>query len=417
MVLVLAFVGVLVCAAASFYFALAESALFALGKWQLQQLRERSPARGAVIARLLDEPHDLLATIVLGNTLANAALVAIGLGLTLGTGAQHLALMVAGLFLFILLGGEVVPKTLAVRAPEDCSLHVAGPMFLLVRLTRPVRHVAQCLNEAVLRVTMPRSMKPKSGMTEAEYRELLDMASQQGTLAHSEKEIILQIIRLDNCAVRDVMQPRARIACISDELTLEEMAAAARRFKHARLPIFDESPDTIVSVLNVRVLLLDPGVDLADAIEFPSFVPNSMNLLQLLKSFQQHQRGMAVVLDEFGGTTGVVTMQDILDHVIGGVHDHDPAGGFVMERLGEGRWRVNGTMRVEDFRREFPDLAPAPDVDTMGGLLVARLHVVPAEGASLVLHGLRLTAHVADERRVREVLVERIHSAKAKAQS
>jgi len=417
MALTLALLGVLVCAAASFFFALAETALFALGKWQVQQLCERSPARGAVLTRLLEEPHDLLATIVLGNTFANAGLVAIGLGLSLENDSAHVVVMVAGLLLFILLGGEVVPKTLAVRMPEACSLQVAGPMFLFVRLTRPIRHIAQRLNEAVLRLGIPSSVKSQGVQTEAEYRELLEMASQQGTLAHTEKEIILQIIRLDNRTVRDVMQPRARMACISDDLSVEDMATAARRFKHRRLPIYDETPDTIVSVLNVRVLLLDPMVDLADAIEFPSFVPESMNLLQLLKSLQQQHRGIGVVLDEFGGTAGIVTMQDILESIIGGVHDHDPAAGFVMERLGEGRWRVNGTMRVEDFRREFPDFAPAPDVDTMGGLLVVRMNVVPAQGESVVLHGLRLTAHVADERRVREVLVERIQNSKFKIQN
>src|SRR5881275_2092989 len=125
--------------------------------------------------------------------------------------------------------------------------------------------------------------------------------------------------------------------------------------------MYDETPDTIVGVLNTRALLLDPQIDLADAIEFPSFVPESTNLLQLLKSLQRQQRGLAIVLDEFGGTAGLVTMEDILGELVGKIHSSGVAEGFVMEKLGAGRWRVNGTMRLDDFRREYPPLGDAAE--------------------------------------------------------
>jgi CBS domain containing-hemolysin-like protein len=196
------------------------------------------------------------------------------------------------------------------------------------------------------------------------------------------------------------------MACISDDLSIEEMIAAARKYKHRRLPIYDETPDTIVGILNTRALLLDPHIDLADAIEFPSFVPETMNLLQLLKSLQRQQRGMAIVLDEFGGTAGLVTTEDILEELVGKIQGEVESKGFVMEKLGPGRWRVNGTMRLDDFRREYPALGGAHEVETMGGLLASLLSVVPGPGESVVYRGLKLTAQVTDERRVRELLVE-----------
>src|SRR5439155_26362813 len=122
------------------------------------------------------------------------------------------------------------------------------------------------------------------------------------------KEIILQIISLDRRTARDVMRPRSQMACIADDLSVEEMIAAAKRYKHRRLPMYDETPDTIVGILNTRALVLDPQMDLADCIELPSFVPESMNLLRLLKSLQRQQRSLAVVLYEFGGTAGIVAM-------------------------------------------------------------------------------------------------------------
>ena len=115
---------------------------------------------------------------------------------------------------------------------------------------------------------------------------------------------------------------------------------------------------------------------------------------------------MALVLDEFGGTAGIVTMEDILSEVFGRARTTDEATGFVMKKLGEGRWRVNGTMRLDDFRREYPALPEVPEVETMGGLLIAECQVVPALGQFIHAHGLKLTAQAVDERRVREVLVE-----------
>ena len=133
-----------------------------------------------------------------------------------------------------------------------------------------------------------------------------------------------------------------------------------------------------------------------------------MNLLQLLKSLQRQQRGLAIVLDEFGGTAGLVTVEDIMSEVVGQIRSEGEPAGFLMEKLGEGRWRLSGLMRVDDFRREYPDLGEAPGVDTMGGLLVSLLEVVPAAGESATIGGLRLTAQLAGERQVRELLVETV---------
>jgi CBS domain containing-hemolysin-like protein len=205
------------------------------------------------------------------------------------------------------------------------------------------------------------------------------------------------------------MRPRSQMTCIPDDLSVEDMIDAARKHKHRRLPIYDETPDTIVGILNTRALLLDPQIDLADAIEFPSFVPESMNLLVLLKSLQRQKRGMAIVLDEFGGTAGLVTTEDIFEEMIGKIRAETDTEGFVMEKLGPGRWRVNGTMRLDDFRREYPALGHMPGVETMGGLLSTLLDVVPASGESAVFRGLKLTAQLADERRVREVVVETLN--------
>jgi putative hemolysin len=394
-----------VFAAASFFFSLAETSLFSLARWQARELEQKDARRGGILMRLLAEPQDLLATMSLGNTLAFSAILSTGLWMAL-QGRWSLAATLIVVFVVTLICCEVVPKTLAVRHPEKWALRVAYPMSLLEKITLPLRKVAQVLNTGLLRRTVALAVQPQTTLTEGDYQELIEMAYNQGTLAESEREIILQIINLDRRTAGDVMKPRSQMGAIPDDLSIEEMIAAARLHKHRRLPMYDETPDTIVGVLNTRALLLDPNIDLADAIEFPSFVPESMNLLQLLKSLQRQQRGLAIVLDEFGGTAGIVTMEDIFAEIIGRIRHEAEPGKFLIEKLGDGRWRVNGTLRIDDFRREYPGIGGVADMDTMGGLLTSLLDVVPAQGEFAEFRGLRLTAQSADERRVRELLVE-----------
>ena len=393
-------------AGASFFFALAETALFSLSNWQVAQIVARHPHRGKIVAQLLERPQDLLATLVLGNTFANAAMLAVALRMVFNA-HWALALTMISLAALVLLGCEVFPKTLAVRRPERWAVRVAWLLFGFEKISKPLYRVAQWLNAAILKKAAQQSTA-SAKLTDAEYQELLDMAFQQGTLAETEKEIILQIISLDQRVARDVMRPRASMACVSDEASVAEMIAAAKKFQHRRLPIYDETPDTIVGILNTRALLLNPEIDLADAIEFPSFVPETMNLLLLFRALQKQQRGLAMVLDEFGGTAGIVTMEDILGELVGKIRVQSQPEGFVMEKLAPGRWRVSGTMRLEDFRREFPALPEVAEVETMGGLLTHLLGVVPDAEEFALFSGLKLTAHFTDGRRVNELLVQRV---------
>lgn len=391
-------------AATSFFCALTEAALFSLGRWRMQQLAESSPA-GARLQALLGQSREVLAAILLGNTFANAAMVATVLWVLLKNDVPVFAPMVA-LFIFNLLCCEVLPKALGVRAPEFWAVRLARPAEFLTRFSLPLRRLANGIENLVTRAIPGRLRPAQPVLSDQEYQDLLEIAFQQGTLARSEKEIISRIVSLDRTTVGDVMIPRARMSAIPDNLSIEEMVEAARRLKHTRLPMYDETPDTIVGILNTRSLLLNPSIDLSEAIEFPSFVPSSMNLLQLFQALQRQKRGLAIVLDEFGSCAGLVSAHDILEQLVGQIRRDPAARGFTMEKLSPGKWRISGAASVEDFRREYPNIGEVPDVDTMGGLLVRELEVVPTAGQSATFRGLKLTAQIVDDRRVHELIAE-----------
>jgi CBS domain containing-hemolysin-like protein len=326
--------------------------------------------------------------------------------ISLRSDQQHFPLialsLVAGLFLFC----EVVPKTLAMRHPEAWAPRVAFLMLWIVRITRPVRGVAQGINNQLIHL-IPRSVKPMTPVTDDEYSELLELGWQSGTLGMSEKEIILQIMQLDRRPVADLMRPRSLMASIPHDLSLPEMLTAARGHHHRRLPMHDESSDSIVGILNAPKLLANPDIDMMEVIDFPSFVPEEMNLLELLKSFQRQQHGMAIVLDEFGSTVGLVTLEDILSDVVGRLRREGAGEKFLMEQLEKNKWRLSGNVWLEDFRREYPQLQRAPGIDTIGGLVASKSDMIPPVGTEVHFSGLSLKVTHADGRRVLEVIAQK----------
>lgn len=396
-------VAVPVFAGTSFFCALAETALFTLSQWQLRQMGARGGEAGKRVQRLLETPQDLLATLALWNMVAHAGLVLVAVRLVLVREWPAVPTL-AGMFALTLLGGEVVPKTLAVRAPEFWARRIGRSLGWLMRLSLPARKLAQQITGPILRQALQGRPKP-SGTSDAEYTELLDLAYQQGALGEAGREIILEIVTLDQRMARDVMRPRAQMQVLEDETPVPEMITAARRLRHSRIPLYDETPDTIVGILNTRKLLLNPEADLSEAVEFPSFVPDSINLLRLLKSLQKQRRGMAIVLDEYGSTAGLVTTEDILGALLGQRSGAAKESGVILQQRDERVWEVSGVVRVDDFRRHCPELGTVEAVDTLGGLLVTLAGVVPTRGTSVTFGNVRLTALEVDRRRVRRLEV------------
>ena len=392
---------------ASFLFAAAESAFFSLSQWQTRRLAKEQPDRGELVSLLLEQPQKLISSLALGSTFANCIILGLGLLMIIDGSIWQIVGYSLILLGFILGFCEILPKTLGIRSPEKWVLRLAKPVWFFQKIALPVPSISQKLVDLAIKVCIPKNISPNPKVSDEEYAELLDWAYQQGVLDRSERDTMQEIIQLDRRTAEDVMKPRSEMASIDDDLTPEEMIAAAREHKFTRLPIFDETPDTIVGVLNTRKLLLDPEADLAEAIEFSSFVPASMNLLNLLRSMQRQRRGLAIVVDEFGGTAGLVTVEDILEEMVGEIRDEGEKAEFTVEKLDRNRWRVNGMLPVEDFQKVYPALKGLQEVDTMGGLLVALKEVVPRVGESAVIDGLHLIAVVADDRRVRELVVKR----------
>jgi len=394
-VLLVVFAGV------SFFFALCETAMFSLARWQIKQLRESAGWRGQAVYRLLSRPDELLALLAFGNTFAMAGIVFVALWFGHESGG---IMEWVALGLGVLLVCEIAPKLIALRAPYKWSLFVAPFLLGAERITRPMRALTRLFYLLFLRVLGPTQMESDRTPSEEEYKELLEFAFQHGALGRAERDMISRIVALGRRQVREIMRPRVHMPVILDDASVEEMIDTARRLKMRRIPLYDRHTDTVVGVLNARVLLMHPEIDLSEVIEPPAFVPETMSLLKLLRSMQRQRRDFAIVLDEFGDMAGYVMLEDILNETVG-IPGFDR---LVFERLGSGKWRVSGLLRIDDFRYECPQMPPVKEIETMGGLVTALLGEVPRVGQKVTFHKIKFTVLAADERSVKELLVELI---------
>ena len=302
----------------------------------------------------------------------------------------------------------MIPKTIAVRLPERWALSLLRPTLWIQKLLRPIHLIAQRTNESILNRLIPHSIQPQGRPTEEDYQELVKLGAQTGTLDEEEKEIILEIISLDEKTATDVMTPKGQIATIPQGLDPESTLKAAKAHRHTRLLIQQEDGQQIIGVLDAQSLILDPQADLETLMEVPTFIPETMNLRDLFNSFQKDRRRLAVVLDEYGETAGIVTAEDILEEITGPVYDRDREGQTKIERIGQNQWRISGLVTIEDFSRKCHNIGHVEEVDTMGGLLATLIAHIPDSAQSTTFRGLRLSTHRASQRRIEEILVERI---------
>jgi len=341
-------------------------------------------------------------------SLLNASIMAICIVTLMEILKWDFVFIICILSIICLFFSKLIPIILVSKYLEFLEQLMAKPVLLIPWLAKPLWLMSEFICEKIMLTLTRKNFQPDEVTSEEEFAELIDIAYQQGVIERSEREILNEIIKLDRKTAEEVMKPRSDMVCIEDTSDLCKMISFSKKHNHTRIPIYNETPDNVVGILNTRKLLLSPDDDVSEAIEFPSFVPSAMNLMNLLQSLQEQRRGLAIVLDEFGGTAGLITIEDILEELVGEMREEGEQIEFTVEKLHWNRWRVNGTLAIEDFQKVLPELKAVPEVDTMGGLFAALNEVVPKKGDSLKYGSLELTVVSADERRVKELIIKRL---------
>src|SRR5947199_121812 len=232
----------------------------------------------------------------------------------------------------------------------------------------------------------------------------------EGALYGGEAEMIQEIMKLGDKTAKDCMTPRVDSFMLSDDLTNEDAIARLKEKRHRRVPVYADTPDQILGIIDVKLFLLDPSEHYTEKLIAPSFIPETMRAVELLKLFLTHPQGMGVVVDEFGGTEGIITMEDIVEEILSGTVPRDGSE-FYIEPLGNGKFLVSGNARLDDLTEHLGFQIDAEGIDTIGGFVFTRLGHVPSSGTKLKIPGLAITVRRAARKRIEEVLLERTTNA------
>jgi magnesium and cobalt exporter, CNNM family len=395
--------------AASALLAGAEAAYFSLSRHGTARL-EGEGADRSPLARLLEKPHELLITILVGITLVNIASSA--LATTVATalfGPRGVAIAIPAMIFLIVVFGEVLPMTIAVDAPQRFGRVAARPVLLLAYVLTPVRAMLGAFTALVSRA-VAREETPQTAITEAELRTLVEVGHREGVVERSEREMIHGVFELGDTTVWDIMTPRTDIFGVDVTTPPARLLDELRTHLHHRVPVYDDSLDHIVGILFTRDLLpyyrgLPSDFDLRRHLVPPYFVPQTKRADALLREFQAKKLRMAIVVDEYGGTAGLVTLEDILEEVVGEIRDEFEAEERLAQRVDERTWRVAAKMAIADFNRLTGLAIPDDNFDTVGGWVLDLFGRVPHRGESVEAGGVRVTVEKVHRTRILEVLV------------
>jgi CBS domain containing-hemolysin-like protein len=275
----------------------------------------------------------------------------------------------------------------------------------LVSWLIPVCERIEGICERVLKVLLPSRIAPVPHLTDDELETLVEIGRDEGTLNETESKILRAVLRLEGKPAKHCMTPRVDAFFISDDLTNEEAVALLRLKRLRRVPVRGQKTDDVEGILDAKGFLLDPSAPYTERLQVPSFVPGTMKALDLLQAFLTHRQHLAVLLDEYGGVEGIVTLSDIVEELLG-EEGPDPASELYIERLGPNRLIAAGSARLDDVEDALGCSFQTSEIDSIGGLVIDTLGMLPRPGAQIEIDGWTVSVRRATRKRIKEVLIE-----------
>ena len=311
---------------------------------------------------------------------------------------------------FTLILGELVPKRVAMKKAEKLALSLANLLSIISTVFKPIVWFLTVSTNAVLRLMKIDPNAEEENVTEEEIRMMIDVGTEKGTIDIDEKEMIQNVFEFDNLEASEIATHRTKMDALFEEDSDEQWFETINETQHSRYPVCRESSDNVIGILNTTkyLILKDKSREnvMKHAVSQPFFVPESVKADVLFSNMKKYHQHFAVVLDEYGGVTGIVTLSDILEEIVG---DFSPEEDEFFEPLGNNRYRASGSVSLDDISREL-DIELPDDIDTLGGLVFSTLSSVPADGSVFTCeaHGLSINVTNIREHKVTEAIIHKI---------
>jgi len=402
----------------SAFFSSSEIAMFSLADHRVESLAEESTT-GQLLKHLREDPHRLLVTILVGNNLVNIAMSSIATGLLsfyLGNGGLAVVLATVGITALVLLFGESAPKSYAIENTESWALRISRPLQWAEYLLLPLIVLFDYLTRAVNKVTGGRSAIETSYITRQEIRDIIETGEREGVLDEDEREMLQRTLRFNRTIAKEVMTPRLDMTAVSKDDSIEEAIETCIHSGHARLPVYEGSLDNVVGVVHIRDLVRDVNygevetdVELADVIQPTLHVPESKNVDELLAEMRDERMHMVIVIDEFGTTEGLVTMEDLTEEIVGEIlegEEREP-----IEFLDEDTALVKGEVNVDEVNEQLGiDIPEGEEFETIAGFIFNRAGRLVEEGEVIEYDGLSIRVEQVENTRIMKARISGFNS-------
>lgn len=404
------FIILIVLLALSAFFSSAETALTTVNKIRIRTLADEGKKSAKTVLKITDDSGKMLSAILIGNNIVNLSAASLTTTLAYSLGGSMVAVASGILTVAILLFGEITPKTMATIHAEKMSLIYAPIISVFMKIMTPAIFVINGLSLGVLFLLRVDPSAKNRAMTETELRTIVDVSHEDGVIESGEKEMIYNVFDLGDAKAKDVMVPRVHVTFADVNSSYEELIEIFREDKFTRLPVFEETTDNVIGTINMKDLLLfenTKAFHVRDILREAYFTYEYKNISELLVEMRQASFNIAIVLDEYGETAGLITLEDILEEIVGEIHDeYDENEEDFIQEISKLEYIIEGSMNLDDLNDRLDLAFESEDYDSLGGFIIEHLDRLPEVGDSIVTaEGIKLIVDTLDKNRIEKVHV------------
>lgn len=391
----------------SAFFSSAETAMTTVNKIRVQSLASQGDKRAIILEKIISNSPKMLSTILIGNNIVNMSVSALMTTLTIQLfGNAYVGIATGILTLLILIFGEITPKNLATIHAEKLALSYSRIIYFLIVLLTPAAFIITKITSGVLALLHIDPNTRVNVMTEHELRTLVNVGQEEGVIENEEKKMIYNVFDFGDSAARDVMIPRIDMTFVNVDSTYEELMEIFREVMHTRFPVYEDNTDNVIGIINMKDLLVypkDQTFSIRKILREPYFTYEYKATADLMIEMRKASVNLAIVLDEYGATTGLVTLEDLLEEIVGEIrdeYDEDEVEDIKEIQLGR-EYVVQGSAKLDDINEALGTQLESEDYDSIGGYIIEQLDSLPSEGQSVTLeNGTRLVVDLLDKNRI-----------------
>ena len=389
----------------SAFFSSSETALTTVSSVRIRTLVEEGNKRAAILEKVVENKSKMLSAILIGNNVVNLSASALTTSFVINTfGNAYVGLGTGIITLLILIFGEISPKTMATVKAEKIALRFCGIVNVLMKILTPVIFIVNFLANSFIRLTGTDPTAKTETITENELRTIVDVSHEEGVIESEERWMINNVVDFGDAQAKDIMVPRIDMVLASEDVTYDELMEIFRENMFTRVPVYRDTTDNIIGIINMKDLLFykqENPFRIHDYLREAYFTYEFKKTSELFMEMRQNSVSLAIVLDEYGATAGLITLEDLLEEIVGEIRDeYDEDELKSIQAISEREYRVEGSLKLDDLNEALGLSLSSEDYDSVGGLIIGVLDHVPTAGESITKDGIRFVVEAMDKNRI-----------------